>query len=113
MIEKTVLDYLNENLDVSVFMSRPQSEEIPDSYCLLEKAGSSVRNHIYTATFMIQSIAPTLYQAAVLNDAVKSAMDGLINLNEVTRSTLNSDYNFTDPKSKEFRYQCVYDVVHY
>ncbi|MDO5776295.1 MAG: hypothetical protein Q4P22_06710 [Eubacteriales bacterium] len=111
MIEKIILDHLSSELSVPVYLERPEHPE--KEYVLLEKTGSSVRNHIYSATLAIQSIAPTLYGAASLNELVKAAMDKAIELDEITHSELNSDYNYTNPTSKTYRYQAVYDVVFY
>ena len=111
MIEKIVLDYLSAALQVPVFMERPETP--PESYVLIEKTGGGKTNWIYTATMAIQSIAPTLENAAKLNEQVKEAMDNIIVLEDVSRSNLNSDYNFTDTTSKKYRYQAVYDLVHY
>lgn len=111
MIEKTVLDYLNRVLDVPVCMETP--EELPDSYVLIEKTGSGRQNRIYSATLAIQSIAASLYEAAKLNEAVKDAMERIVILAEVCRAELNSDYNYTDTAAKQYRYQAVYDLIHY
>lgn len=111
MIEKTVLDYLNDELSVPVYMEKPADP--PASYVIVIKTGSGVTNFIYRATMVIQSVAPTLYEAACLNEEVKHAMDNIISLNEITHSSLNSDYEFTNTATKERRYQAVYDLVHY
>lgn len=113
MIEKKVLDYLDSELDVPVWMEIPEGESLPDRYILLEKTGSSTGDHIRTSTIAIQSYGESLVAAAVLNEQVKKAMDGLISLEAVCRSRLNSDYNFTDTTKKKYRYQAVYDITHY
>lgn len=111
MIEKIILDHLASELSVPVYLERPENPD--DKYVLFEKTGSSVNNHIYSATLAIQSIAPSLYEAASLNELVKVAMDKAIELDVITHSELNSDYNYTNPTSKTYRYQAVYDVVFY
>lgn len=111
MIEKIVLDYLSDELSVPVYMEKPADP--PASYVIVIKTGSGVTNFIYRATMTIQSIAPSLYEAAQLNEAVKTAMDGIITLDSITHSSLNSDYEFTNTATKERRYQAVYDLVHY
>ncbi len=111
MIEKIILDYLNGALSVPAYMEVPR--RAPESYVLIEKTGSSEANHIKEATLAVQSIAPTLYEAATLNEAVKTAMDGSISLAEVARARCNSDYNFTDTTTKSYRYQAVYDITYY
>lgn len=111
MIEKTVLDYLNTQLAqvCPVYMETP--ERPPATYVLLEKMGSSVENHINRATIAVQSIAPSLYEAASLNETVCEAMDMLITEN-VGRSDRNSDYYFPDTDRGLYRYQAIYDIVY-
>ena len=111
MIEKIVLDHLNDELQVPVYMERQKTE--PSSFVTIEKTGSSRENLITTSTLAIQSYASSLYAAASLNETVKSAMDELIDDDEIVRVTLNSDYNYTDTTEKIYRYQAVYDVIHY
>lgn len=112
MIEKTILDYLNENASVPCYMERPEKK--PTSpYILIEKTGSRRANLITSSTFAIQSYAGTLYGAAQLNEEAKALMDNLRVLPEVSASKLNSDYNFTNTADKQYRYQAVYVVTHY
>ncbi len=111
MIETIVKDYLDAALSVPVSMEVPENP--PASFVVLEKTGGGKENHIKNATLAIQSYAPSMYEAAVLNEAVKAAMDDLVTLDAVSRSALNSDYNFTDTTKKKYRYQAVYDVVYY
>lgn len=112
MIEKTILDYLTTELSpVSVYMEVPANP--PSTYVIVDKTGSSEKNHVKSATIALQSVANSLYEAATLNETVKAKMDAAISLNSICRSKLNSDYNFTDTKTKKYRYQAVYDLVHY
>ena len=111
MIEKTILDYLNQQMTVPVYMERPASP--PSKYILLEKTGSSKQNHIYGATLAVQSYAPSLYEAAVLNEDAKAKLENAVTLEGVCRVSLNSDYNFTDAATKQYRYQAVFDITHY
>lgn len=111
MIEKIILDYLNYNLDVPVYMERPASP--PDEYILLEKTGSQLENHIYTATIAAQSYAKTLYEAATLNNVLKATMLGAVELTQITRVSLNSDYNYTKAADKQYKYQAVFVITHY
>lgn len=111
MIEKIVLNYLNNELSVPVYMEMPK--HAPQKFVVIEKTGSSKNDCIYTAMITLKSHAPTLYQAATLNDAVKAAMDNIIVLDEISKSQLNSDYNYTNTATKTYRYQAVYDIWHY
>lgn len=110
MIEKTVLDYLSGKFPaVSVVMEVP--EQVPDTYILIEKTGGSMENQIWTATLAIKSIAPTLYGAAALNNDVIVDMLNIVNECDISSCRLNSNYNFTDTRTKEYRYQAVFDLV--
>ena len=111
MIEKVVLDYLSASLDVPCYMEMP--EDATGSFVVIEKTGTSVQNRIAKATFAIQSYAPTLAGAASLNDAVKTAMENIIERDDISKAELNSDYNYTDTAMKIYRYQAVFVLTHY
>lgn len=108
MIEKIVLDYLADELDVPVYMEHPV--ENLDSFVVIEKTGSSKVNHVNNATIAVQSIAKSLEGASILNEEVKSAMEHIDALDAVGGCYLNSDYNFTNTQTKQYRYQAVFDV---
>ena len=61
MIEKTVLDFLDEELSVPVWMEIPEGETLPDKFVLLEKTGSRSGDHIRSATLAVQSYADSIY----------------------------------------------------
>lgn len=111
MIELTILDHLKTKLSVPVYLEEP--EEKPDRYVVFEKTSSGRVNHLSSATFAFQSYAESLYQAVLLNELTKVAVDSLIELDEIASVKLNSDYNFTDTTTKRYRYQAVYDIKHY
>ena len=111
MIEDILQKYLSGKLDVPVCMEAP--EESKESFVIIEKTGGGGSDRINTAVFAIQSYAGSLYEAAALNGKVKEAMESFADGNEVSRASLNTDYNFTDTESKRYRYQAVYDIVYY
>lgn len=114
MIEETLYTYLSANgvLDAPIYTEIPQNP--PLIFYTMEKTGSSLTNHVYSSTFAIQSHADTLYHAASMNEEIKNVMlDDAIALNEVASIRLNSDYNYTDTTSKKYRYQAIFDVIHY
>lgn len=111
MIEETVKSYLERVLRVPTYMEEP--EKTPGSYIRIEKVGSSVNNHIYSATIAIQSYGSRIYEAAQLNEKVKEAMDGIFTESSIISCRLNSDYNFTDTETLRYRYQAIFDINHY
>lgn len=111
MIEQIVLEHLAGALDVPVHDEVPPAP--PASFVVVDKTGSGRENFILSATFAVQSYAPTKYAAAALNEQTKEAMDRLIELDEIISSSLNSDYPFPDTSTKQYRYQAVYNLQHY
>lgn len=110
MISKTLLDYLSANLNVLVVMEAPAQ---PTNYILIDQTGSSQINHIKTTTLAIQSYGATLYKAMQLNERLKGAMGGFAELDEIINVELETDYNFTNTTTKQYRWQAVYQITHY
>lgn len=111
MIEKTILKYLLDKLDVPVFLEEPTDKS--ESYIIVEKTSQSNLNLIKTSTIAIQSYGSSLLNAAELNEKVISVMSNMISLDIISKVTLNSAYNFTDTETKRYRYQAVFHIVHY
>lgn len=111
MIELIIKQYLDSHLDVPSFLERKST--MPAKFVLFEKTSSGKSNHLKSAAFAFQSYAKTLYDAAMLNEQVKEAVEQMIELPEIIGVELNSDYNFTDIETKEYRYQAVFDINYY
>ena len=109
MIEITVIDYLSETLSVHVSIEKPKGAK---EYVLIDRTGGSEKNKIKSATLAIQSYSETLHAAMLLNERVKAAMEKMVSLDDISKVELNTDYNFTDPETKEYRYQAIYDLVY-
>lgn len=111
MIELTILNYLNSELSVTAYMEYPA--EPPAKFVTIDKTGGGGDIHVKRATVAIQSYAESLYDAAELNETVKTAML-VINrkTNSVSHVELNSDYEFTNPSKKRYRYQAVFDMAY-
>lgn len=110
MIEKIVLDYLNGVLKVPCYMEAPEKPIAP--YVVIEKTGESETNKIFSGTLAIQSISTSLYNAAELNEEVKTVMENIVELDFVYRCRLVGSYNFTDTETKKYRYQSVFDMTY-
>lgn len=112
MVEKIYIEHLTDALDVPVYAERP-AEDIPDEYVVIDNTGTSKTQHIYSSTVAFQSYGKTLLEAAELNETVIAAVEQSIERNDVVRVALNSAYNFTDTTAKVYRYQAVFDIIHY
>lgn len=85
------------------------------AYIIFEKTGSQTSNHIYKATYAIQSCSKTnMLDAIELNERVKSYLLGeFLQEKTIASVKLNSDYNFTDEITKTYRMQAVFEIVYY
>lgn len=112
MIETALISYLNGKLDVEAYAEYPENDS--GQFVLIEKTGGGNANRLQRATIALQSHADDLLDAMKLNEKVKEAMDELAwELDSVSRSKYNTDYNFTDTSTRKYRYQAVYDITYY
>jgi hypothetical protein len=88
-------------------------DKAPERFVILDRSDTSRENHIETSVFVAQSYAESKLEAAILNKQVKSVMDAMSKLDEVSCSELNSYYPFPDTTRKRHRYQAVYNITHY
>lgn len=112
MIEKIVIDYLHEQLDVAV------KAEVPADYqggelCVVELLGASRDDRLPGAVVAVQSYASSLLGAAELSDRVTDAMLEITALDSVSWCGLNSAYNFTDESIGRYRYQAIFEINWY
>lgn len=116
MIEAIVLNYLIgcgiNGVGSNVFAEVPVNP--PTEYIVIEKTASGEDNKIHSAMIAVQSYSKTsLLTAASINKAVVDAMEVMAEtVAEVYSSKLNTDYNFTDPDTKEYRYQAVFNLYY-
>ena len=114
MIEKIILDHLNRNLsnNVKAVMELPEGED-PIPCVVIVKTGSGKINMLSNATLAIQSYGNSLYNAAMLNEEVKTIMEEAVCLDEISKVKLNTDYEYNDVTRKRYRSQAVYEIYHY
>lgn len=110
-IEEIVVGYLTEQ-GYTAYGEEP--EHPPGTYAVIGRVGGGMENHISRALITVRSYAPTLAQAAKLNKQIKFEMVyGLPELPQIAGIRLNSDYNNTDPETRRYRYQAVYEITYY
>lgn len=113
MIELTLLNYLKDKLDYPVYMEVPDAKDMPSQFYVIEKTGSGEDNHIYSATFAIQSYAETMLEAAHMNYQIIEKMREFDTLDEISRCKLSTDYPFANVSVKRYRYQAVFNIIHF
>lgn len=111
MIEVTLRNFLLEQLDVPVHFDYP--DNAPDEFVLIDKVGGGEEENLPSSSFAFQSYSNSKYGSMVLNKKVKDAVKKSVELMEVSKAQLNSDYNFPDTVRKKPRYQAVFDIYHY
>jgi len=110
MIEDTIFNYLKNKTSAEWYLMRPKN--VASKFGLIEKTGQRKEEHLTTSTFAFQSYAPTLAEAAQLSAELKTAIEGMIELNNISRCSLEGEYNFTNTETKQPRYQAVFSVTH-
>lgn len=110
IIEEIICNYLSNKLECRVLPERPSRPY--GRMVFVERTGGRGK-YVRESTFAIQSYEESMYKAAALNEDVISAMNDIVELNEICSVTLNSNYNYTDTETKEYRYQAVFDITHY
>lgn len=111
MIELIVKNYLSTKLEIPIVFEHQKN--LPKQFILIQKTGGSRENFLNSSTIAIQSYAESMFEAAKLNEKIKNLMYDLITVDEVSSVDLNSDYNFTDTETKQYRYQAIFDIHYY
>ena len=112
MIEEILHNYLGDSLSVPVYLEVPK--DYPSRYYVIERTGGAQVNHIKSATVAIKSYGESMYDAALMNEELKEVMlETIPAYGEIASVRLNSDYNFTDTTTKQYRYQAVFDIKYY
>ncbi|WP_161979810.1 hypothetical protein [Streptococcus sp. S784/96/1] len=111
MIELIIKKYLDEHLEVPSFFEHGAG--FPKRFIMIDKTGGSSETGLKRATIALQSYAESMYEAARLNERVKTVVANMVEQDNIVSVQLNSDYNFTDTETKQYRYQAVYDIYYY
>lgn len=115
IIEATLIDYLIRanipGVNGNVYAETPKV--IPEEYIVIDKTGNSHTNGIDRATIAIQSISShSLLVAAQINSDVINAMGDFTGVENIFGVHLQSDYNFTNQATKQYRYQAVFEITY-
>lgn len=112
LIEAIVISHLASVLNTDdVYAERPTDP--PAKYYVIEKTAAGRKNFVSTATVAVQSISSgSLLEAAQMSKDAERAMENLITVANVSAVRLNSAYNFTDPETREYRYQAIFDLYY-
>ena len=111
MIELVFKEFLEQTLGIPVFLEKPENK--PNKYLKIERIGEPTVNRIEHCTIVVQSCTNSLFEAAELNGEVIKVMESIAETkNDISKCKLSSDYNFTNPKTKEYRWQATFEVAY-
>lgn len=94
----------------NVFLKVPVKP--PTEYVLIEKIGGNRTDRIDLARLNIQSRSDSDLETAMnLNEEVKDAMEAFADASDdISGCHLSYDENFTNPASKQYRYQAGFNI---
>lgn len=110
MIESIIYNYLKQKMSIPVYMEYPS--RAAKTMIIVEKVGSGLEDHVHTALITIQSYSTSLFNTADLNETVKTAMFGIVELDKICKCELNSDYNYPDVERNQYRYQALFEITY-
>lgn len=113
MIEEIILKYIKSKLNIPAFLVAPSDK--PSKYITIRKSASSGDRFIENAMIIFYCISQeSLFEASQINSELKKALyDMPYEVNNVSGVYINSDGNFTDTTTKEYRYQAIYEVIYH
>ena len=111
MIEKTILNFVSDALQEPVHMEIPADP--PTRFVVLKRSGEGRENLVEGALLIADSYAESMLEVSRLNEQVKSVLDDLDTLDEISSVQLSTDYPVIDTGNKRYRYQAVYKINHY
>lgn len=111
IIEKFIIDYLSEKLEVPVYAERPQKDK--EEMIIVDRSSMYVHDHIGYANITIWSYSNTMIDAAELDEKVQIAMRDIIETYDISKCSLENSYNDTLTNDDHYRFRSVYDVVFY
>lgn len=112
MIEKILIAYLNNVMNVPVYAEKP-IKDIPSQYIVLRQIDGGMINKINAATISFESYAESLVQAAELNDELQEKLFDVIILDEISSSTLGGSSRSIDIQTKSYCYESIFNFYFY
>lgn len=110
LIESVVLKYLNDNLDIPVYVDMP--DRLPEKFVIFTIVDRGRRNFINHVTIEFHSYADKKLDAAEIDEKVRMLMEDIIFLPEVAASRLGGGNDLNDPQINKYRYRCYFNLTY-
>lgn len=114
MIEKIVISYLREKFPNEI-VEAEVPRGMPDRFITVEKTGArQIGVGLFASTVVVQSWdRASRLRTAELSSTVCEAMRLLPDVADDVTRVRGADYDFTDITTKRYRYQAVFEIIHY
>ena len=113
MLEDKIISYLRRKTGLHTSNEKHAGRGYTE-YILIQRTGGGKTNQVDRATYVIQSISViSKLRAAQICEAVKEAMEEFEQEDGIFSCDINSDYDFTNTSTKEYRYQAVFDITYF
>lgn len=109
LIEPIVLSYLQAK-GIPAFCEVPANRS--DEFVVMFRRDSGKENHINAVTLEFRSYAPSKYEAALLDERVKEAMESITELDEISASRFGGGNDAPDTATKSYRYRCYFNLFY-
>ena len=110
LIEVTIKNYLDGVLDVPVSLEIPK--ETSSAFVVFQITDRDKVDLINKVTVRLYSYGQSNYQAALLDEKVREAMENITDLNEVFSSKIGGGGANIDNTLKKYRYTCYYNLTY-
>lgn len=111
MIEKIVRTYLHTELDIPVYIGEKPLNK-PDEYVIIETIDYGRTDFIDAVTLDIFSYSTSMQKAAELNQAVMRTMSNIIEVPTISAAKLAGGGQNIDRQTKEYAYECIFNVYY-
>ncbi len=110
MIETILYDYLTASIeDVPVYPEMP-TENMPGTFIVFNIIDRGMVDYIEAVTVELWSYAPSIYEAAALDEVVRGVMLDAVTLDEISASKLGGGRHDNDTTTKQHRYRCYFNL---
>lgn len=110
MIEVTVKEFLETALEgIPVYLETPNP--LPEKFIVFQLIDRGIDNRINEVTLEFRSFADSKYDAALLDEALREAMDTMSEGTDIT-CHLGGGNDDQDATLKKYRYRCYYNLYY-
>lgn len=114
MIEATIIKYLTDaeipDIGPHIYAETP-AENIPENYVLIRRTGGSMADYIRQHNIYTETVGKDRLTTLRNHEAVIAAMLEIRDHTELMACRLNSDYDATTTRTKDYRYQALWQIT--